>query len=52
MERTPLREVTWVFEKEEGECWVGVYAAQPSKDENDPERELLVEFSSFHIETF
>jgi len=31
--RTPIREVTWAFEDEEGrECWAGIYAAQPAAD--------------------
>lgn len=35
MERRPLKEVTWVFEEEEGECWIGVYVAKPMKIEGD-----------------
>lgn len=51
-ERTPVRETTWVFEKEEGECWVGVYAAKPTRDEADGEKMLVVKFDDVKIETF
>lgn len=52
VERRPLREVTWVFEKEEGECWLGVYVAKPTKDEGDEngEGKLEVEFADLEIE--
>lgn len=51
-EKTPLREVTWVFEREEGECWIGVYAAKPTRDADDGERALTVKFTGLEIETF
>lgn len=33
IKRTPIREVTWAFENEDDktECWIGVFAAKPSK---------------------
>lgn len=51
-ERRPLREVAWVFEKEEGACWVGVYAAKPMKDDGDEEgiTSLEVRFEALEIE--
>lgn len=53
--RRPIREVTWVFEGvDEGngeDCWVGVYAAKPSKDEDDGNRQLKVLFNGLRIET-
>ena len=51
-QKTPLREVAWVFEKDEGECWIGVYAAKPSKDEHDGEGSLEVEFTDLALESF
>ncbi len=52
MERRPLREVTWVSEEEEGECWVGVYAAKPLKDEGDEKgkKSLEVQFRGLEVE--
>lgn len=48
-EKTPIREVTWVFEKEEGlECWIGAYAARP-KDELH--KALEVKFEELVVET-
>ena len=53
VERKPIREVTWVFEdvepKENGEkeCWVGAYAAKPSKEGEG----LEVKFGHLVIET-
>ncbi|KAJ5179908.1 hypothetical protein N7492_003118 [Penicillium capsulatum] len=44
-QRSPLREVTWIFEKEVGELWIGVYAAQPSEGDG-----LAVKFSDLVIE--
>lgn len=53
--RRPVREVTWVFDGvDEGkgsDCWVGVYAAKPTKDEDDEKRELQVLFNGVRIET-
>lgn len=53
--RRPVREVTWVFdgvdEGNEGDCWVGVYAAKPTKDEDDGSRQLKVIFNGIRIET-
>ena len=53
--RMPVREVTWVFEganEKEIECWIGIYAAKPMKDEDDQERQLNVTFDGLSIETF
>ncbi|GBF60275.1 hypothetical protein TMEN_2692 [Trichophyton mentagrophytes] len=46
--RTPMREVTWLFEDEEQlECWVGVYVCRPS---SAPELgDLCVSFSQLDI---
>lgn len=53
--RTPLREVTWVFdEADEGadrDCWIGVYAAKPTNDADDGNRVLQASFSYLEIET-
>lgn len=53
--RRPVREVTWVFdgvdEGKGGDCWVGVYAAKPTKDEDDEKRQLKVVFNGVRIET-
>ncbi|MCJ1466994.1 hypothetical protein MMC07_005616 [Pseudocyphellaria aurata] len=53
--RRPVREVTWVFEGVDdgkgSDCWVGVYAAKPTKDDDDEKRELQVLFSGVKIET-
>ena len=43
LKRRPLREVTWVFEKEEGECWIGAYVAKPTKDEGDEKGKAWLE---------
>jgi len=51
LERRPVREVTWVFDEADGECWVGVYAAKPTKDQDDGERALEVEFGNLLVET-
>lgn len=53
VERKPIREVTWVFEEAEHngpkdrECWVGAYAAKPSKEGEG----LTVSFGHLVIET-
>lgn len=53
--RRPVREVTWVFDEVDdgkgGDCSVGVYAAKPTKDDDDGERELKVVFNGVTIET-
>jgi regulation of enolase protein 1 (concanavalin A-like superfamily) len=47
LKRTPIREVTWAFEDEgEKECWIGIYAAKPSKDGPD----LVVSFRHLVID--
>lgn len=43
-QKLPIREVTWAFEGIQ-DCWVGVYAAKPSKGE-----ELVVNFEQAVIE--
>ncbi|KAL1965002.1 hypothetical protein VTN77DRAFT_6202 [Rasamsonia byssochlamydoides] len=46
--RAPIREVTWAFEGEAtAECWIGTYAAKPSKEGGD----LVVDFRHLVIET-
>lgn len=53
--RLPVREVTWVFEgvdEGEKECWVGIYAAKPTTDQDDQHRQLKVMFDGLSIETF
>ena len=54
-ERKPIREVTWVFhpegDGEDNDCWVGLYAAKPTKDGGDEDRQLEVVFDWFHVET-
>lgn len=30
--KAPIREVTWIFEEDVEETWVGVYAARPGKE--------------------
>lgn len=53
--RTPVREITWVFEgveqEEPRDCWVGVYAAKPKRDD-DGDGPLKVLFDGFKVETF
>ena len=47
VKRVPLREVTWVFEDEDRECWVGAYAARPAKVSDA----LEVKFAHLVVET-
>lgn len=50
VERKLIREVTWVFEdagRNDRECWVGAYAAKPSKEGEA----LTVSFGHLVIET-
>ena len=36
VQKSPIREITWVFSEENvKECWVGVYAARPSREGGD-----------------
>lgn len=48
IQKSPIREVSWVFE-EEGvrDCWVGVYAAKPSSEGGD----LVVNFGHLVLES-
>ena len=52
-EKTPLREVAWVFEetslKNNAECEIGVYVAKPIKDDLDPSKELEVTFKDLTV---
>ncbi|KAL8866424.1 MAG: hypothetical protein Q9174_006311 [Haloplaca sp. 1 TL-2023] len=48
-EKRAVREVAWVFEREEGEVQVGVYAAKPTVEKG---RELEVEFKNLEINTW
>ena len=55
VERKPIREVTWVFgedEEMEGECWVGAFVAKPTKDADDEEKALSVDFGNLSVESF
>lgn len=45
-QKSPIREVTWVFEGDIQDCWVGVYAAKPSGEGGD----LVVNFERAVIE--
>lgn len=57
VERTPVREVTWVFEDDldgdddqgskDAQIWIGVYAARPHADPGD----MVVSFSDWKINT-
>ena len=48
LQKSPLREVTWVFQEDNvQECWVGVYAARPSKEGE----ELPVNFGHLIVDT-
>ncbi|KAL4885323.1 hypothetical protein BJY04DRAFT_146063 [Aspergillus karnatakaensis] len=47
VQRSPIREVTWVFSEENiADVWIGVYAARPSSEGGD----LAVNFSSVVID--
>ncbi|KAL5334532.1 hypothetical protein BJX70DRAFT_15418 [Aspergillus crustosus] len=47
VQKSPIREVTWVFAEEDvKEFWIGVYAARPSSEGGD----LVVNFASVVIE--
>ena len=54
-ERIPVHEVTWICENADGEteddCWVGVYAAKPTKDEDDEFHHLHVTFDQVQVKT-
>ncbi|MCJ1285174.1 hypothetical protein MMC26_004512 [Xylographa opegraphella] len=50
-----VREITWVFEdtgENERECWVGVLVGKPTKDTDDEEANLEVQFKGLEIEVF
>lgn len=51
--RQPLREVTWVFAGEDGEAWIGAYAAKPNADEGDESKSkgIEVKFEGWELET-
>ena len=60
--KRPVREITWAFEEfgieggeggneEEEECWLGVYAAKPTPDSDNAERELMVTFEELTVQT-
>ncbi|KAJ5585426.1 uncharacterized protein N7459_005226 [Penicillium hispanicum] len=46
VQKSPIREVTWLFQEDVQECWVGVYAARPSADGG----ELPVNFGHLMID--
>lgn len=55
VERKMIREVTWVFSEDEdmeGECWVGVSVAKPTKDADDEEMALSVDFGNLSVDSF
>lgn len=55
VERKSIREVTWVFgedEDMEGECWVGAFVAKPTKDVDDEEKPLSVDFGNLSVDSF
>ena len=55
VERKSIREVTWVFSEDEnmeGECWVGAFVAKPTKDADDEERALSVDFGNLSVDSF
>ena len=55
VERKSIREVTWVFGEEEdleGECWVGAFVAKPTKDADDEEKALSVDFGNLSVDSF
>ena len=55
VERKLIREITWVFgenEDLEGECWVGAFVAKPTKDADDEEKALAVDFGNLSVESF
>lgn len=48
VQKSPIREVTWAAEDDGSEiCWVGVYAAKPSKEGDD----LVVKFGHLIIDS-
>ncbi|KAL8826619.1 MAG: hypothetical protein Q9170_007334 [Blastenia crenularia] len=49
-EKRPLREVSWVFGEDNLDCEIGVYAAKPIQDENNPSQELEVMFDGLTVE--
>ena len=53
-ERQQLREVTWAFLEERGEpeaeMWVGVYAAKPTEEADNPDQGLTVTFSDLQVD--
>lgn len=47
VQKSPIREVTWIFQETVQECWVGVYAARPGTEGG----ELTVNFGHLIIES-
>lgn len=48
VQRNLVRKVPWAFEDEEGECWIGVYAAKPHESKDG--KSLEVTFDHLVIE--
>lgn len=46
VQKSPIREVTWIFQENVQECWVGVYAARPGTEGG----ELKVNFGHLVID--
>ncbi|KAJ5195253.1 uncharacterized protein N7498_008691 [Penicillium cinerascens] len=46
VQKSPIREVTWIFQENVQECWVGVYAARPATEGG----ELKVNFGHLIID--
>ncbi|KAL8707609.1 MAG: hypothetical protein Q9220_007396 [cf. Caloplaca sp. 1 TL-2023] len=55
-EKTPLREVTWVFEESNvqsgQECEIGVYSARPSTEDQDLANKVDVTIENLIVETW
>lgn len=47
VQKSPIREVTWIFEEQNvKDCWIGLYAAKPSKEGGD----LVVNFGHLIVD--
>lgn len=46
VQKSPIREITWIFQENVQECWVGVYAARPGTEGG----ELKVNFGHLIID--
>ena len=49
--KIPVREVTWILsEGDDKECWVGVYAANPTVSKERTEQGLVVSFKGWELD--